>query len=93
VTADLQARYISAFANHPNTDDPLLSASPVVINDNACIFVLVGKLGMFNLSQLKEIVAKKQAGEAYDQKQHQEIIAMLEYAAKSFDLAIPEHWR
>lgn len=51
------------------------------------------KLGMFNLTQLKEIVTKKQAGEAYDQKQHQEIIAMLEYAAKSFDLVIPDHWR
>tara|TARA_R110001583_G_scaffold66746_3_gene191496 strand:+ start:25452 stop:25757 length:306 start_codon:yes stop_codon:yes gene_type:complete len=50
------------------------------------------KLGMFNLHQLKEIVAKKQAGEAYDQKRHQEIMAMLGYAAKSFDLVIPEHW-
>lgn len=51
------------------------------------------KQGMFNLDKLKAIVAKKQAGEEYDQQRHKEIIAMLEYAAKSFDLAIPEHWR
>ncbi|WP_243748841.1 hypothetical protein [Pseudomaricurvus alcaniphilus] len=51
------------------------------------------KLGVFNLDQLKEIVAKKQAGEEYHQQWHNEITAMLEYAAKSFDLAIPEYWR
>tara|TARA_R110001583_G_scaffold151136_2_gene303078 strand:+ start:2511 stop:2813 length:303 start_codon:yes stop_codon:yes gene_type:complete len=50
------------------------------------------KLDMFHLPQLKEIVGKKQAGEPYDQKRHQEILAMLQYAAKSFELVIPEHW-
>lgn len=49
------------------------------------------KLGMFNLPQLKEIVTKKQAGEAYDKSQHKEIIGTLGYAAKSFDLRIPKH--
>ena len=49
------------------------------------------KLGMFNLPQLKEIVAKKQMGESYDEAQHIEIIKMLRFAANSFSLNIPKH--
>lgn len=50
------------------------------------------KLDMFNLSQLKEIIEKKQAGEPYDTEKHKEIISMLKYAANTFELIIPEHW-
>lgn len=50
------------------------------------------KLEMFNLSQLKEIVEKKQAGQPYDQAKHKEILTMLQYAANSFELKIPNHW-
>ncbi len=50
------------------------------------------KLGMFDLPQLKEIVAKKLANKPYDQKKHQEIIGRLKYTAKSFELEIPGHW-
>jgi len=50
------------------------------------------KLGMFNLPQLKVIVDKKRAGQPYDIGKHKEIINMLQYAAKSFELEIPEHW-
>ena len=50
------------------------------------------KLGMFNLPQLKQIVDLKQSGQPYDNEKHKEIISMLRYAAKSFDLKIPAHW-
>tara|TARA_B100000745_G_scaffold299911_2_gene252037 strand:- start:2929 stop:3231 length:303 start_codon:yes stop_codon:yes gene_type:complete len=50
------------------------------------------KLGMFNLPQLKEIVDQRQAGLTFDQAKHQEIISMLKYAAKQFELEIPAHW-
>ncbi|MGF1869689.1 hypothetical protein [Photobacterium indicum] len=50
------------------------------------------KLGMFCLPELKLIVAQKQAGLVYDKKKHREIITMLQYAAKSFELTIPKHW-
>ena len=50
------------------------------------------KLGMFNLIELKQIVEMKQSGQAYDAQKHKEILSMLKYAAKSFDLEIPEHW-
>ncbi|AHK15125.1 hypothetical protein [Thalassolituus oleivorans] len=50
------------------------------------------KLGMFNLPQLKEIVDQRQAGQPYDETKHQGIISMLKYAAKQFELEIPEHW-
>lgn len=50
------------------------------------------KLQMFNLSQLKEIVGQRQAGLPYDKVKHQEIITMLKYAAKQFELEIPQHW-
>ena len=50
------------------------------------------KLGMFNLVELQHIVELKNSNQPYDNKRHKEIISMLRYAAKSFDLSIPEHW-
>lgn len=50
------------------------------------------KLSMFNLVDLKAIVEQKKHGLSYDKKKHREIITMLQYAAKSFDLEIPKHW-
>lgn len=47
---------------------------------------------MFNLVELKVIVQKKQNGQPYDEKKHCEIITMLQYAAKSFELEVPKHW-
>ncbi|MDH5918903.1 hypothetical protein [Vibrio splendidus] len=47
------------------------------------------KLRMFNLVELKTIVQQKQSGQPYDDKKHREIITMVEYAAKSFELEIP----
>lgn len=50
------------------------------------------KLGMFKLVELKAIVEKKQSGQPYDEKKHREIVTMLQYVAKSFELEIPKHW-
>jgi len=50
------------------------------------------KLGLFNLHELKTIVDKKQAGNQYDTQRHQEIINMLKYTAKTFEIEIPAHW-
>lgn len=50
------------------------------------------RLGMFSLPELQNIVSQKQNGQAYDEKKHIEIITMLQYVARNFDLKIPEHW-
>lgn len=50
------------------------------------------KLDMFNLCELREIVALKNNNKPFNKEKHREIITMLQYAAKSFELDIPEHW-
>ncbi|WP_108651328.1 hypothetical protein [Dongshaea marina] len=50
------------------------------------------KLDMFELPLLKQLLEKRKESEAFDGKKHREIITMLQYAAKSFDLEIPKHW-
>lgn len=50
------------------------------------------KLGMFNLSELQRLVELKNSGQSFNQARHKEILSMLKYAAKTFDLIIPEHW-
>tara|TARA_R110001583_G_scaffold95421_1_gene239253 strand:- start:21496 stop:21798 length:303 start_codon:yes stop_codon:yes gene_type:complete len=50
------------------------------------------KLKMFNLPLLQQILEQRKANQSYDQAKHQKIISMLHYAAKSFELEIPEHW-
>ncbi|UPR55775.1 hypothetical protein ITG10_11445 [Vibrio sp. ED004] len=51
------------------------------------------RLGMFNLSELQQLVSLKQNGQGYDKQRHSEIMSMLTYAASTFDLTIPEHWK
>lgn len=51
------------------------------------------KLGMFDLDTLKTIVEQKKNGQLYDKKKHREIITMLQYVAKNYELEIPEHWK
>lgn len=68
--------------------------------DNQIIYKLFGpatwsnfyQIDMFNLKELKEIIEAKNNNLVYDNNRHQEILRMLEYSAKSFDLKIPEHW-
>jgi hypothetical protein len=50
------------------------------------------RLGMFNLSLLQKILDQRKAGQTYDQAKHQEIISMLNYVARQFEIAIPQHW-
>ena len=50
------------------------------------------KLNMFNLVELQKIVSRKNSNEEYDRAKHSEIIRMLKYAAKQFELEIPNHW-
>ncbi|MFU1632985.1 hypothetical protein [Aeromonas veronii] len=51
------------------------------------------KLKMFNLHELQEIISQRQQRLVFDQKKHNEIITMLEYIAKNFEISIPDHWR
>ncbi|WP_286741671.1 hypothetical protein [Pseudoalteromonas sp. UBA2102] len=50
------------------------------------------KLKMFNLPLLKELIELRKANKDYDIDKHKEIIAMLKYAANTFELDIPKHW-
>jgi hypothetical protein len=50
------------------------------------------KLKMFNLPLLQQILEQRKAGQTYDQSKHQEIILMLKYVTKNFELEIPLHW-
>lgn len=49
-------------------------------------------LDMFNLKELQGIIECRK-WTVFRPERHREIIKMLEYAAKSFDLIIPAHWR
>lgn len=50
------------------------------------------RLGMFNLPELQTMLEQRKAGHVIDQARHSEILSMLRYAAKSFDIALPAHW-
>ncbi|MCQ8879333.1 hypothetical protein NQT69_15095 [Pseudoalteromonas shioyasakiensis] len=50
------------------------------------------KLSMFNLPELQKLVELKNKNLPYDQSRYKEIISMLRYAAKTFELKIPDHW-
>lgn len=50
------------------------------------------KLEMFNLPLLEKILKERAAGNQFDSKKHMELISMLKYAAKQFELEIPIHW-
>ncbi|EMR8941038.1 hypothetical protein WKS02_000133 [Yersinia enterocolitica] len=50
------------------------------------------KLGMFSLPELQTIVLARQQGSDFDYARYQEILKILTYVAKSFDIKIPSHW-
>lgn len=50
------------------------------------------RLGMFSLPELQDILKRRNAGQLIDTARHKEILAMLNYAARSFELVIPKHW-
>ncbi len=51
------------------------------------------KLNMYKLPLLQELLEKRKKGLEYDKAQHQQILAVLQYAARSFNLKIPPHWQ
>lgn len=50
------------------------------------------RLGMFDLPELQGILEQRKAGLPIDAARHRDLLAMLHYAARSFELTIPEHW-
>ncbi|ATD02357.1 hypothetical protein PTE01_35620 [Pseudoalteromonas tetraodonis GFC] len=50
------------------------------------------KLDMFNLVELKGLLEKRNSNQSFDQARYNELLSMLRYAAKTFDLQIPQHW-
>ncbi|HDX8592433.1 TPA: hypothetical protein RQN76_003274 [Aeromonas dhakensis] len=50
------------------------------------------RLGMFNLPELQMMLEQRKAGHAIDQARHSEILIMLRYAARSFEITLPTHW-
>lgn len=50
------------------------------------------KLSMFDLPELQQLLEQRKAGNPVDTVRHRELIAMLLYAAQSFDIKIPDHW-
>lgn len=51
------------------------------------------RLDLFNLKELQSIINQKKSGESYDSARHKEILEMLQYTAKSFNLVISDHWQ
>lgn len=50
------------------------------------------RLGMFNLPLLQQLLDQRKAGKEFDQTKHEEIISMLKYVARQFEIEIPQHW-
>ncbi|MGR6748994.1 hypothetical protein [Aeromonas veronii] len=50
------------------------------------------RLGMFDLPELQDMLERRKTGQLIDTARHKEIIVMLHYAVRSFELEIPEHW-
>jgi len=50
------------------------------------------KLEMFSLPELKSMLELRKTGQSIDQKRYEEIITILRYVSRTFDLSIPEHW-
>ena len=69
-------------------------------DDNEVIYRLFGeptwsnffKLDMYDLPELKKLVASKKSGETYDPERHRSILSGLNFPANTYDLSIPEHW-
>ena len=51
------------------------------------------QIGMYDLSELKSLLAAREAGESYDLERHQLIINQLGFVETSYSLKIPAHWK
>jgi len=50
------------------------------------------RLGMFNLTELGSLLARRDQWGAQEQERHQEILATLQTVAKNYGIAVPGHW-
>lgn len=50
-------------------------------------------LSLYDLPELKNILAKRDSEDFYNENRHQEIIAALEKVSRILRLTIPAHWR
>ncbi|MFM5362484.1 hypothetical protein ACET98_15485, partial [Aeromonas veronii] len=60
--------------------------------DEGASHLFAPSLGMFNLPELQMMLEQRKAGHAIDQARHSEILIMLRYAARSFEITLPTHW-
>ncbi|WP_411383269.1 hypothetical protein ACK3BK_21620 [Pseudomonas sp. L7] len=50
------------------------------------------RLNMYNLSELKELLSKRDAWCPEEKTRHAEILSMLKSVAKRHEMLIPNHW-
>ena len=50
------------------------------------------RLGMFDLPELQGMLDLRKTGQPIDTARHREILAMLSYVARSFEISPPDHW-
>lgn len=51
------------------------------------------RLGMYNLGELKSLLARREIWHPTDQARHAAIIATLNTVAKNYGVEIPAHWQ
>ncbi|MFK4233542.1 hypothetical protein [Pseudomonas guariconensis] len=51
------------------------------------------RLGMYNLSELKILLNKRNSWQATEQSRHVEILSTLKIVAKNYNIEIPSHWQ
>jgi hypothetical protein len=50
------------------------------------------RLGMYNLSELRKLLARRDQWGAEEQARHREILNTLQVVSKNFGIGIPNHW-
>ena len=47
---------------------------------------------LYDLEELKQLLASRESGEGYDRARHDQLILTLKYVARSLGLEVPAHW-
>jgi len=50
------------------------------------------RLGMYNLAELRALLARRDQWGAQEQARHQQILLTLQTVAKNYGTSIPDHW-
>lgn len=50
------------------------------------------RLGLYNLDELRQLLACRKDGNGFNANRHKEILSTLHYVAKSLEIEIPKHW-